>query len=120
MTYRYSPGYDPRTIDGIKAVTTQPYTELNSKRGTQYEASFYLASLAVSTSTDIIITTVFAATERLVGEINVVVTDVGDATPAAGEANHIPFDGSYTRNADAVDIWMISPNGDTTIYGEGQ
>jgi hypothetical protein len=48
-------GYDPRTIDGNKAVTTQPFTELNSKRGVQYEAAFYLASLAASGVTNIII-----------------------------------------------------------------
>ncbi len=70
MTYRYSPGYDPRTIDGIKAVTTQSFSELNSKTGRQYEASFYLASLAVSTSTDIIIQ-IGASNPVLIKDINV-------------------------------------------------
>lgn len=41
-------GYDPRTIDGLKAITTQSFSELNSKLGTQYEASFYNPSLAAS------------------------------------------------------------------------
>jgi hypothetical protein len=63
-------GYDPRTIDGNKAVTTQPFTELNSKRGMQYEAAFYLASLAVSTSTDIIIQ-VGSINPVLIKDINV-------------------------------------------------
>lgn len=64
--------------------------------------------------------TIFTGQENYVGSVKVVVTDVGDPAPAADEANHIPFDGTYSRNADAVDIWMISPNGDTTIYGEAQ
>lgn len=55
MTFNYGAGYDPRTIDGIKAITTQPFTELNSKLGTQYEAAFYMPSLAAEASTDIII-----------------------------------------------------------------
>lgn len=64
--------------------------------------------------------TVFAAQENYVGSIRVVVADVGDSSPAADETQFIPLDGLYSRNADAVDIWMISPNGTTTIYGEGQ
>lgn len=54
MSFRYASGYDPRTIDGNKAVTTQPFTELNSKRGVQYEAAFYLAALPTGESVDII------------------------------------------------------------------
>lgn len=64
--------------------------------------------------------TIFSATEELVGKIRVVVTDVGDAAPAIGEVNYVPFDSNYTRNADAVDIWMYSPLGAATIYGESQ
>ncbi|MCP4493806.1 MAG: hypothetical protein GY820_41870 [Gammaproteobacteria bacterium] len=64
--------------------------------------------------------TVFSAQENYVGSIKVVVTDVGDTAPSVGESNHIPFDGLYVRNADAVDIWMISPKGETVIYGEAQ
>lgn len=53
MSFRYSPGYDPRTIDGSKAVTTQPFTELNSKRGVQYVASFFIPSLATGGIADL-------------------------------------------------------------------
>jgi hypothetical protein len=69
-------------------------------------------------------TTVFAATERLVGEINVVVTDVGDATPAPGETQYIPFNELYRREGAARDIWMIIPSAavvsSTTVYGEAE
>ena len=64
--------------------------------------------------------TIFSATEELVGKVRVVVTDVGDAQPNIGETNYNPFDGEYERGADAVDIWMYSPLGLTTIYGEKQ
>lgn len=64
--------------------------------------------------------TIFAATEELVGKVRVVVTDPGDSAPAAGETNFVPFDNNYSRNADAVDIWMYSPRGAATIYGEAQ
>ncbi len=61
--------------------------------------------------------TAFAATENRVGSVLVVVTDVGDSAPAAGEANRVPFDGEFNYSGVAADIWMISPNGSTTIYG---
>lgn len=44
---------DPRVVDGNKAFTVQSFSELNSKRGTQYEAAFYLASLAAGASVDL-------------------------------------------------------------------
>jgi hypothetical protein len=61
--------------------------------------------------------TAFTAIENYVGSIRVVVTDVGDGTPSASEANHIPLDGVFKWQDGAVDIWMISPNGATTVYG---
>lgn len=61
--------------------------------------------------------TTFAATENRVGSVLAVVTDVGDSAPAADEANHVPFDGEFNYSGTAADIWMISPNGSTTIYG---
>lgn len=62
-------------------------------------------------------TTVFSATEELVGKLRVVITDVGDATPAAGEANFVPFDNLFRYEGAACDIWMISTKGPTTVYG---
>lgn len=61
--------------------------------------------------------TIFTAIENYVGSVKVVVADVGDAAPASDEANHLPLDGMFKWNADAVDVWMISPKGETTIYG---
>lgn len=52
---RAFPFSDPRVIDGHKAFTVQPFTELNSKRGTQYEAAFYSAALAAGASLDLVI-----------------------------------------------------------------
>lgn len=53
------------------------------------------------------------------GATRVVVTDVGDGAPAASEVNYIPFHGGYARNADAVDIWMMSPDGNATVNEDG-
>lgn len=61
--------------------------------------------------------TKFAAVENRVGSVLVVVTGVGDSAPAASEANHVPFDGEFNYSDVAADIWMLSPNGSTTIYG---
>jgi hypothetical protein len=60
---------------------------------------------------------IFTAIENYVGSVRVVVTDVGDPAPASDEADHVTLDGMFKWNADAVDIWMISPKGETTIYG---
>lgn len=40
-------------LDGTQAITVQPFTESNSKFGTQYEAAFYTASLAAGADLDI-------------------------------------------------------------------
>jgi len=50
---RRFPYSDPRVVDGEKAFTVQPFAELNSKRGTQYESAFYLASLAAGAHVDL-------------------------------------------------------------------
>lgn len=47
------PFFDPRVVDGNKAITSQSFTELNSKTGRQYEASFYDDALAASGVADI-------------------------------------------------------------------
>lgn len=60
----------------------------------------------------------FSISENYVGSIKVVVTDTGDPAPAISEANHIPIDKGYERYSDAADIWMATPSGTTTVYGE--
>lgn len=50
---RRFPFSDPRVVDGEKAFTVQSFSELNSKRGTQYEAAFYSASLASGAAVDL-------------------------------------------------------------------
>ena len=62
--------------------------------------------------------TMFSVVESAVGEVRVVVVDVGDTAPAVAETQYIDFDGFYTRNADAVDIYMLSPDGTTYVQGE--
>lgn len=61
--------------------------------------------------------TKFSISENYVGSIRVIVTGVGDSAPAAGETQYIPLDGLFKYEGDACDVWMISPNGTTTIYG---
>lgn len=41
--------------EGLQAFTVQPFTEINSKLGVQYEASFFNPSLASGASADIVI-----------------------------------------------------------------
>lgn len=41
-----SPQLDPNVYSGYAAITTQPYTEINSKNGTQYEAQINLGNIA--------------------------------------------------------------------------
>lgn len=60
----------------------------------------------------------FEVVERMVGYVRIVVRDVGDPGPNINTDQFRPLDGTYTREADAVDIWMASPNGPTTVYGE--
>jgi len=62
--------------------------------------------------------TAFSVSENYVGSILVVVTDPGDSAPSASEENRIPVDGSYERYLSAADIWIKTPSGTTTIYGE--
>lgn len=64
--------------------------------------------------------TAFAATENKVGQIRVVVVDVGDPAPLVTETQYIPFDDLYSRNLDVADIYMMSPAGDAWISGEPQ
>lgn len=45
---RRMPFSDPRVIDGNKAVTVQPFTELNSKTGRQWQAAFFQAAIGTS------------------------------------------------------------------------
>ena len=62
--------------------------------------------------------TMFSAVEDSVSRVRIVVVDVGDAQPAADETQYVSFDGFYTRNADAVDIYALSEDGPTSIQGE--
>ena len=56
-------------IDGDKAVTVQMFTELNSRTGRQYEASFYVPALASGASADVVI--VVGAEKMLIKDISV-------------------------------------------------
>ena len=42
-------------FDGVKAITVQPFTEVNSKLGTQYEAAIYAGAVAAGASVDIVL-----------------------------------------------------------------
>lgn len=50
-------GFPFYAFEGLRALTVQNYTEANSKRGTQFEASFYVAALAPGASADVIFAT---------------------------------------------------------------
>lgn len=54
-TRRFKSSINEQMIDGDKALTVQPFTELNSKSGAQYEAAFYIASLAAGSNSDVVI-----------------------------------------------------------------
>lgn len=54
-TARLKVSVNEQLFDGIKALTVQSFSEVNSKLGTQYEASFYLGALAGQASVDIVI-----------------------------------------------------------------
>ena len=54
---RKSPWADSRTLDGDKAVTTQSLTEVHVKKGEQFEAALYQASLAASGTIDLVVQT---------------------------------------------------------------
>lgn len=45
--YDAMPELDARIVGGTQAVNVQPFTEANSKNGTQYEAAFYIPSLPI-------------------------------------------------------------------------
>ena len=64
--------------------------------------------------------TVIGITENKVGQIRVVVTDVGDAAPATGEVNYIEFEDDYQRSLSAGDVYMMSPSGPAWIMGEAE
>ena len=64
--------------------------------------------------------TVIGITENKVGQIRVVVTDVGDAVPDVGEAAYIEFDENYQRSLSAGDVYMMSPSGPAWIVGEAE
>ena len=64
--------------------------------------------------------TTFAMTETKVGLLRAVVTDVGDPAPSIDEPNFIPWDVTYSRSGlPAADIWVLSPDFVTFVYGEG-
>ena len=50
ITNLNSPMIDPKVYNGLAAFTTQSYTEINSKNGTQYEGQVDLGSVNVSSS----------------------------------------------------------------------
>ena len=54
---RKAPWADSRTLDGDKAVTAQSLTEVHVKKGEQFEAAFYQASLAASGTIDLVVQT---------------------------------------------------------------
>lgn len=65
--------------------------------------------------------TVFAMTENKVGLLRTVVTDVGDPAPDVSETNYIPWDTTYARSGlSAADIWVLSPDFITFVYGEAE
>lgn len=47
-------GISYQVYDGNKAITTQNFTELNSKLGNQFEASFYIGGVAIGASVDLV------------------------------------------------------------------
>lgn len=54
-TARLKVSINEEVFDGNKAITTQSFSELNSKLGTQWQVGYYLPSLANGASTDILI-----------------------------------------------------------------
>ena len=64
--------------------------------------------------------TVIGVTENKVGQIRVVVTDVGDAVPDVGEVNYIEFEDDYQRSLSSGDVYMMSPSGPAWIMGEAE
>jgi len=56
-TTRLRVALSPQLIDGDKALTTQTFTELNSKSGSQFEAAIYEANLASGETADVIVQT---------------------------------------------------------------
>lgn len=54
-TARVKVAFPPELFDGFKAITVQPFTEVNSKLGRQYQASFFQPALAAGSSADIVI-----------------------------------------------------------------
>lgn len=55
--FTYDPNIDPRVYTGLQAFTVQSFTEVNSKNGTQYEASSRVLNLANGANIDTLFTT---------------------------------------------------------------
>lgn len=105
MSARISPGYDPRTIDGNKAVTVQPFTELNSKSGRQYEAAFYIPSLPDGATADLAFT---------VGAEPVLIKDI--ETQFASVAVSVQFFKSPTfTGGTVVDVYNLNDAGEVPM-----
>lgn len=96
--------FDPRVIDGNKAITSQSFTELNSKTGRQYEASFYQASLAASGVSDI-------AFE--VGDDPVLIKDVGIQFTSAITSLQV-FKGPTFTGGAGITIYNLNDAGAVT------
>lgn len=50
-------GFPPGVFEGNRALNVQTYTETNVKRGVQFEASSFVASVAAAANVDVLITT---------------------------------------------------------------
>lgn len=88
----------PEIFDSVKAITVQPFTEANSKLGTQYETSFYNPSVSAGANADIVI---------IVGDDPILIKEVSvefDCTVISSQVFRAP---TYTGGT-ALDVFNFN------------